>query len=99
MTHSTHTLNLGDEYQLVSAYRIEPNTEPIGGPFIEHRDVVAAIQAHEVDAIALAAIYFEHNPNFWYEKFCNEKGYYGEARDFVRDIVWGRYLELRASKS
>lgn len=93
-THTSHTLKLGDEWQLVSSTRNIPNTLPVGDDYIEERDVVAAIQQHDVDAMALAAIYFNEPTYTFYDDYCNEKGYYNEARDFVRDIVWGRYYEL-----
>lgn len=75
------------------------NTEPVGPAVFYVDGIIAEIDKGTLETICLKAILFSTIPNEFYDEFCDAQGYYDEARDFIRDLVWSRYIELRGSKS
>lgn len=81
--------------QLVRVFGEKRNTEPVGPDKLFIDGIIAEIDASTLETIVLKAILADAHPQEWYDEYCNQKGYYDEAREFIRDIVWRRYDELR----
>lgn len=79
---------------LVVPQRVVRNTEPVGPDRLNIDIDLAFISWETVETICLKAFLIDESPGQFYEQWCDEEGYYEEAREVVRDIVWKRYYEL-----